>query len=115
MRPFSIGLIVALYSLPVFADTIAASREVLLDNEFVEVIRLTYPIGTESGMHGHQHPNRAIYFVKGGKLELVPNDMNEKAMVMEIADGQSLFVPASTHNVRNIGGSEVIIIETEIK
>lgn len=91
------------------------SREVLLDNSAVEVVRLTYPVGTESGMHSHIHPNRVVYFVKGGTLELVPENTQHTSKVINVADGDTLFVPASTHNVKNIGTTDIIIIETEIK
>ena len=107
-------ILLALNSLAL-ADVKPGTREVLLDNATVEVVRLTYPPGTESGMHTHEHPYRAAYVVKGGKLELVPADSRQPSQVLEIADGQAMFLPAATHNVRNIGPTEVVIIETEIK
>ena len=91
------------------------TREVWLSNESVEVIRLTYPVGTESGMHGHAFPYRAIYVVKGGKLELVPADEREEVRMVEVQDGEALFMPAAKHNVRNVGDTEIILVETEIK
>lgn len=97
------------------ADVSAGTREVLLDNERVEVVRLIYPVGSESGMHTHKHPYRTVYFVKGGKLEVVPDNKNEPAKILMVPDGKLLYMPASAHNVRNIGDSEVIIIENEIK
>jgi len=90
-------------------------REVLLDNGSVEVVRLTYPVGTESGMHTHIHPNRVVYFVKGGILELVPQDKNQKSKVINVSDGKTLYLPTTTHNVKNIGNTEIVIVETEIK
>jgi mannose-6-phosphate isomerase-like protein (cupin superfamily) len=110
-------LMVLLGVLPAFSHAGAepGSREVLLENELVEVIRLVYPAGSESGMHTHRHPNRVVYFVKGGKLELVPENTDEAATVAVARDGDTMFVPANTHNVRNIGDTEVVIIETEIK
>lgn len=98
-----------------FAEVKLGTREVLLDNELVEVVRLTYPVGTESGMHSHQYAGRAAYVVKGGKLELVPDDPTQQADVLTVPDGKALFLQASTHNVKNIGDTEVVIIETEIK
>jgi quercetin dioxygenase-like cupin family protein len=91
------------------------TSEVLLDNEAVQVIRLTYPAGTESGMHTHEFPNRVVYVVRGGTLELVPADGQGKSQVLRIADGEAVYMPAVTHNVKNIGDEEIIIIETEIK
>ena len=97
------------------AETAVGTREVLLDNEQVEVVRLTYPAGTESGMHSHEYPNRVAYVVKGGKLELVPEDPAKPPEVLTVADGKVLFLPATTHNVKNVGTTEVVLVKTEIK
>jgi len=91
------------------------SREVILDNDKVQVVRLIYPSGTESGMHTHQFPNRTVYFIKGGKLELISDDKNKLSTILDVADGKILYLPATTHNVKNIGNTEVILIENEIK
>ena len=108
-------LLLLVFSLTCLAASKQGSREVLLDNEVVQVVRLTYPPGTESGMHAHEFPHRAVYFVRGGKLELVPEDPQTKSQFMIVADGTAVFLPAVTHNVRNIGDGEIVIIETEIK
>ena len=98
-----------------FAEGKLGTREVVLNNEKVEVVRLIYPAGSESGMHTHIHPNRVVYFVKGGKLELIPKSKEQQSKVLDAKDGQTLFLPATTHNVRNIGDTEIVIVETEIK
>lgn len=103
------------FSTSILAEQKFGKREVLLDNSDVDVVRLTYPVGTESGMHTHIHPNRVVYFVKGGTLELIPEDKKLKPKVLKVTDGQTLFLPTTTHNVRNIGKTEVVIVETEIK
>lgn len=97
------------------ADVQLGSREVLLDNDKVEVVRLIYPVGTESGMHTHKYANRTAYFVKGGKLELIPKAKGEKIISLDVSDGKSLYLPATSHNVRNVGTTKIVIIETEIK
>ncbi len=66
-------------------------------------------------MHTHIHPNRVVYFVKGGILELVPLDKQQQPKTLNVADGKILFLPSTTHNVKNIGNTEIIIVETEIK
>ena len=104
-----------LFSSSGFADPKLGTREVLLDNKAVQVVRLTYPAGTESGMHSHQFPNRVVYFVRGGTLELVPDDPQAKSQVLIVADGEAVYLPAVTHNVKNIGDNEIVIIETEVK
>ena len=97
------------------ADPALGTREVLLDNEYVEVVRLSYPVGTESGMHGHAYDHRAIYVVSGGRLEVIPADSTQASRIIDIQDGQAVFMPAATHNVRNVGDTDIILIETEIK
>jgi len=98
-----------------FAQGAQGTKEILLDNDKVQMVRLTYPPGSESGMHTHQYPHRTVYFVKGGKLELVPEDGSKPSKVLNAADGDYLYLPAMTHNVKNIGDSDVILIEHEIK
>lgn len=90
-------------------------REIVLENDQVQVVRLTYPVGTESGMHTHAFANRVVYFVKGGTLRLVPKDSSKASKTLTASDGQTLFLPATTHNVKNIGNSEIVIVETELK
>lgn len=97
------------------AEDKLGTREVLLDNDQVQVVRLSYPPGTESGIHSHEFPNRVAYFISGGQLELVSSDESKDKQFIDAEEGQTLFVPAVTHNVINVGASEVIIIETEIK
>ncbi|MCJ8319273.1 MAG: hypothetical protein MJK12_06545 [Colwellia sp.] len=98
-----------------FANEKLGKKEVLLENSTVEVVRLTYPVGTESGMHTHSQPHRVVYFVKGGKLELIPEDKLQSSKIINVVDGETLFLPSTTHNVKNVGRTEIVIIETEIK
>lgn len=115
MKFITLFILLLTFSFSSCADTKQGTREVLLDNDAVEVVRLTYPVGSESGMHTHLHPNRVVYFVKGGKLELIPEDEQQQSKVMDVPDGKTLYLPSTTHNVKNIGNTEIIIIETEIK
>jgi mannose-6-phosphate isomerase-like protein (cupin superfamily) len=94
---------------------ITAKKEVLLENEDVKVIRATYPAGSQSGIHTHIYPNRVVYFVKGGTLSIEQPDGSLPARIIKVKDGQTLYMPAATHNVKNIGKNEVVIVETEIK
>jgi mannose-6-phosphate isomerase-like protein (cupin superfamily) len=108
-------LMLLLCASTVFAEVRTGTREVLLDNERVEVVRLTYPAGAESGMHSHEYPHRVVYVVKGGTLHMVPGDVEQPPQTVQVIAGQTAFVPAATHNVRNVGDTEVVLIETEIK
>ena len=94
---------------------IKAKKEILLDNTDVEVIRATYPAGSESGVHTHVYAHRVVYFVKGGVLAITPEDTSKPDRIITVKDGKTLYMPGGTHNVKNIGDSEIIIVETEIK
>lgn len=115
MKNAGVFIVLGLFSSLSLAEKMASTREVLLDNEQVEVVRLTYPAGTESGMHSHRYPHRVAYVVKGGTLELVPEDPAKPPEVLTVPDGKVLFLPAATHNIRNVGTTEVVLVETEIK
>lgn len=115
MKRIAILVLFGFCSSFVHAEAKLGSREVLLDNDEVQVVRLTYPPGTESGMHTHDFSHRAVYFVKGGKLQLISDNDDSQRHVINIPDGKAFFMPKVTHNVINIGNTEVIIIETEIK
>lgn len=115
MKHVTAFMIAAAVSLPCMAEDGGAAREVLLDNPTVQVVRLTYPAGSESGMHTHEYPHRVVYVVQGGTLEMVPEDAEAPRPRMEVTAGQAVFVPGGTHNVRNVGETEVVVVETEIK
>ena len=53
MKFIIISLVLFIFSISSQASEKIGKREVLLDNSDVEVVRLTYPVGTESGMHTH--------------------------------------------------------------
>ena len=115
MKTIAAAAILSALSVPCLADTTLGSREVLLDNAAVEVVRLTYPAGSESGMHSHDYPHRVAYVVRGGTLQSVPADPDQPTQIIELADGQAVYLPAATHNIRNVGQTEIVIIETELK
>lgn len=115
MKRIATIFVLIAWSSACIADANSGTREVLLDNAAVEVVRLTYPAGSESGMHTHEYPNRVAYVVTGGELELVPDDPDQPVQRLQVTDGQAIYLPAATHNVRNAGETEIVIIETEIK
>ncbi|GAA3919609.1 hypothetical protein GCM10022277_13830 [Litoribacillus peritrichatus] len=97
------------------ADIVYGDKEVLINNDTVEVVRLTYPAGSQSGMHTHQYPHRVVYVAQGGVIELKPSQPDKSSKVLNLKTGQALYLPATTHNVINVGESEVVLVETEIK
>lgn len=107
--------LISLASFTLNAQAIKGKKEILLDNEKVEVIRVTYPVGSESGFHTHHHPHRVVYVVEGGKLKLIPSKDHKKANTINVKTGDTLFIPANSHNVVNIGDTRVVLVETELK
>jgi hypothetical protein len=59
--------------------------------------------------------SQSLAEVKTGSREVVPGDPQQATRVFETPDGTASYLPAATHNVRNIGDTEIVIIETEIK
>ena len=108
-------LALVVFSLPALSIAGSSANTLLLNNDHVEVVRLSYPPGTESGMHSHQHPHRVVYVEQGGILELVPADQTKESKTITLPTGAALFLPGTTHNVKNIGDTNVILVETEIK
>lgn len=90
-------------------------KEVLLDNEEVLVVRLTYPVGSESGMHQHRYQWRTVYVLEGGHLTFITADNPEQRNTVTVKAGAVMYVPASEHNVINSGQTPVVLVETEIK
>jgi len=115
MKSWCFFVLLLAFSTATTADPKPGTREVLLDNEAAQVVRLTYPAGTESGMHTHEFPNRVVYFIKGGKLELVPADSQAESEAFIVGSGEAIYLPGVTHNVKNIGDDEIVILEVEIK
>ncbi len=41
--------------------------------------------------------------------------LQTQSQVLIVADGEAVFLPTVTHNVKDIGGNEIVIVETELK
>jgi len=108
-------LTLVVFSLPTLSIAESSTSSRLLNNDHVEVVRLSYPPGTESGIHSHQYPHRVVYVEQGGTLELVPADTTKESKTITLPTGAALFLPGTTHNVRNVGDTNVVLVETEIK
>jgi len=92
-------------------EPLARSTE-LLDNELVHVVEVVYEPGAAAPLHTHQYP-RFGYALEAGVLELI-SEAGDTARV-EVARGQTIWRPAETHVVRNVGSSTVRLLEAEIK
>lgn len=111
-----VALLVIAWSTPAAGQQAARhdgyQETVRLENERVRVLELRYAPGGAAPLHTHHFP-RVVYVVEGGVLELVPEAGTP--VRLELSAGQTLWRPAETHAVRNVGPGEVVVVETEVK
>ncbi len=86
--------------------------KVLQENDHVRMLEMVVPAGESDVLHSH--PDEAVYFITGGKARVT---VNGEEMEMELPDGASMLHEAWTHQVTNIGDTEIraIIVETKAK
>lgn len=82
----------------------------LLENDSVMVLKMVLKPGETDLVHSHS--NETVYFEKGGKLKIVENG---KPFEVGVPDGHVMWHEAWTHQVTNMGDSEVIAIIVEEK
>ncbi len=85
--------------------------KVLLENENVRILEMTLKKGEKDEVHSH--PSESVYFVNGSKLRISLPDGN--SMEAEIPDGHVMWNEAWTHQVENIGSSDLKAIIVESK
>ena len=90
-------------------------KTILLENDSVQVVKVRYAPGAASPLHTHKFPGRTIYVLQGGELELLPGGDASKAKRISIESGMTIWRPAETHIVRNVGTSETLVLEIEVK
>lgn len=85
--------------------------KVLLENEHVRVLEMNLPAGRKDEVHSH--PAETVYFLSGGKAKIrLPNG---DAVDAEIPDGHVMWNEAWTHQVENVGSSNIRAIIVEDK
>ncbi len=84
--------------------------KVLQENDQVRMLEMIVPPGESDNLHSH--PDEAVYFITGGKARVTVGD---EQVEMELPDGASMLHEAWTHQVTNIGDTEIraIIVETK--
>lgn len=79
-------------------------------NDVGRLIKMTLAAGATDNPHDHPLAHY-LYIIKGGKLKL---DMPEgKSMEIEVKPGMAMPVPGGTHQVSNVGTTDVEIIFME--
>ncbi len=86
-------------------------HEVIFENDQVRVIRVTVKPGDTAKMHWH--PENLNYILSSGKLRFTRSDGSRADITLD--EGKVTFSPAGSHEVENIGASEVQTIQVELK
>jgi len=85
--------------------------ELLLENDRVRVLRVSFKPGDKAAMHSH--PDYVTYVTKSGDLRITSPSGNSETVSFEA--GKAVFFNAESHKVENSGSSEVEAIVIEIK
>jgi beta-alanine degradation protein BauB len=83
----------------------------LLDNERVRVMEVTFKPGQK--IASHSHPDHCMYVAEAGKLRISKPDGSSSEVELQL--GQVVWVPAETHWAENIGQTTVRIVVHELK
>ena len=85
--------------------------KVLLENDRVRVLEMNLRAGEKDEVHSH--PSETVYFITGGKAKIhLPDGQTVDA---ELPDGHVMWNEAWTHQVENVGSSDIkaIIVESQ--
>jgi beta-alanine degradation protein BauB len=97
-----------------YIDPVQSSPDnyrVLLENERVRVLEMNLPAGKRD--RTHSHPAETVYFVQGGHARIHLGD--GEAVEVELPDGHVMWHEPWTHQVENLGRSDIraVIVETK--
>jgi mannose-6-phosphate isomerase-like protein (cupin superfamily) len=87
------------------------TKKVLLDNEHVNVAKVTFAPGAAADWHSH--PQYTVYAITDVKLKVEVKD--KKTVIMDLKAGQAGWSPAVTHKTTNVGKKPLTVIVTEMK
>ena len=84
---------------------------VLLENDHVRVLEMNLRAGEKD--EEHSHPAETVYFITGGKAKIQLPD--GQTMEVALPDGHVMWNEAWTHQVENVGESDIraIIVEDQ--
>jgi quercetin dioxygenase-like cupin family protein len=88
-----------------------AHYKVVLDNDSVRVLRITYPAGATSKMH--QHPDAMVVGLSTGNIQFAMPDGTKQDSPLQ-AD-TAMATPATTHLPTNVGKTKMEAILVEFK
>ena len=88
-----------------------ANYTVLLETDRFRMLEMKVPAGQKDEVHSH--PSEAVYFIRGGKARVHLSDGS--TMEAEFPDGGVMEHGEWTHQVENIGDTDVHAIIFELK
>ena len=110
-----IGILMTLTSGIYAQDFVKAAAQgttkVLLENDQVRVVQIESAPGQVTPWHSH--PDYILYALTDGKLE--STEKGKPATVLTFKAGEALFMPAVTHQAKNVGSNTVKLVLTELK
>lgn len=84
--------------------------KLVMENDRVRVLDLFLKPGDKVAMH--YHPDHVIYVLNGGKAKLTSSGKTE---VMDMKNGQAIFLKSLTHDAENTGKTDLHLLVTELK
>ena len=82
-----------------------------MENDRVRVFDVTFRVGDKAVMH--YHPDHVVYVLEGGKIKLT--SQGKKTDVLDLVDGDAIFLNAQSHEAENIGESTIELLVVELK
>jgi quercetin dioxygenase-like cupin family protein len=81
-----------------------------MESDCVHVLDLFLKPGDKAAMH--YHPDHIVYVLNGGKPKLTSSGKTE---VMDMKNGQAIFLKAQTHEAENTGSTDLHLLVVELK
>ncbi len=88
-----------------------ANYRLLMENERVRVLEMNLPAGQSDVRHSH--PAETVYFVQGGRARIHVADGG--IAEVDLPDGHVMWHEPWTHQVDNVGNSDIRAVIVESK
>jgi quercetin dioxygenase-like cupin family protein len=94
-------------------DPLMVAKEIskpIMENDRVRVFKATFNSKEKAPMH--HHPDHVVYVLKEGKMKIT---FEGKSNILDLKEGQAMFLKAQDHEAENIGDSTVEMLIVELK
>ncbi len=82
----------------------------IMENDRVRVLEVSFKPGDKAVMHSH--PDHVVYVIEGGKVKMTSSG---KTDMMDMKNGQAVFLKAQSHEAENTGKTNVHLLVVELK